>query len=165
MLNLTTDSWRDSAGALWTPNTLVPLSLPALRLERAMWLISSVSYKLDENGTTADLTIMPPGAFQPQPIALQPQFAEVHRDERYGIRQRAPRIQGSWRRNTTSHRDLTIGGFASGRPLFFCFITYWPPAIASQETLYRRPRGNYPARSLSTHPGAFCANLLIDNAA
>ena len=79
MLNLTTDSWRDSAGVLWTPNTLVPLSLPALKLERAMWLISSVSYKLDENGTTADLTIMPPGAFQPQPILLQPQYAEVHR--------------------------------------------------------------------------------------
>ena len=53
-------------------------SLPALKLERAMWLISFVSYKLDENGTTADLTIMPPVASS---LSLFPQlqYAEVHR--------------------------------------------------------------------------------------
>jgi prophage tail gpP-like protein len=79
-LSLTTDSWRDSAGTLWTPNTLVPLSLPSLKLPQATWLIGSVTYKLDENGTTADLVIMPPGAFLPQPIVYLPEpIAEAHR--------------------------------------------------------------------------------------
>ncbi|HBA7856924.1 TPA: hypothetical protein J1Z58_005052, partial [Escherichia coli] len=28
-LNVTVDSWRDSAGTLWQPNTFVPVSIPA----------------------------------------------------------------------------------------------------------------------------------------
>jgi prophage tail gpP-like protein len=70
VLTLTTDSWRDSAGTLWTPNTLVPLDLPRLKQLQVNWVISSVSYKRDENGTTAELVLMPPGAFMPQPFDL-----------------------------------------------------------------------------------------------
>jgi len=71
-VTLTTDSWRDSAGALWAPNTLVPVSLPALKLRQDKLLIGEVTYRLDENGTTAELVLMPPAAYLPQPVLLQP---------------------------------------------------------------------------------------------
>jgi prophage tail gpP-like protein len=32
-VRLTTDTWRDSAGTLWTPNTLVDIDLPSLKLK------------------------------------------------------------------------------------------------------------------------------------
>ncbi len=73
-LHLTTDSWRDSTGELWTPNKLVPVYLPSLHVPSApvaQWIIGEVTYRLDENGTTADLVLMPPDAFLPQPIMLQ----------------------------------------------------------------------------------------------
>lgn len=76
-LVLKTDSWRDSAGALWTPNTLVPLSLPVLKIEQVNWLIGEVTYKRDEYGTTANLVIMPPAAFIPQPIVYQQFMPDV----------------------------------------------------------------------------------------
>ncbi len=66
-LTLATDSWRDSAGTLWTPNTLVPLHLPALKLPDATWLIGEVTFERNERGTHAKLTIMPPEAFAVQP--------------------------------------------------------------------------------------------------
>jgi len=63
-IRLTTDSWRDKDGVLWTPNTLVPLQLPSLKVTDVIWLISEVSFIRDEqNGTCADLVIMPPDAF------------------------------------------------------------------------------------------------------
>jgi prophage tail gpP-like protein len=78
MLQLTTDSWRDSAGTLWTPNTLVDLALPSLKLPKAKWLISEVSFRRDgQGGTTADLVIMPPEAFDVQPIVFLPAPADV----------------------------------------------------------------------------------------
>ena len=67
-----TDSWRDSAGNLYEPNTLVKLDLPGLKLPPATWLISSVEYKLSEAGTTCELQIMPPDAFKPQPSPYLP---------------------------------------------------------------------------------------------
>ncbi len=76
-LVVTTDSWRDSAGILWTPNTLVPLALPNLKLAQANWVIGSVTYVKSEAGTSADLVIMPPAAFVPQPVLLQPFAADV----------------------------------------------------------------------------------------
>ncbi len=72
--SLTTDSWRDSSGQLWQPNWLVDLDLPQLKLPRQRWVISEVSYQLGQSGTTAQLTMMPPAAFQPQPVLLQPQW-------------------------------------------------------------------------------------------
>lgn len=79
-VKLTTDSWRDSAGALYEPNTLVPLDLPGLKMrEPQTWLISEVTYKRDENGTTADLVIMPPEAFYQQPILLNPVAPDINK--------------------------------------------------------------------------------------
>ena len=76
-VRVTTDSWRDSSGMLWTPNTLAALHLPSLKVNHSNWLISEVTYKLDEHGTTADIVLMPPLAFAPEPILFQPAFADV----------------------------------------------------------------------------------------
>jgi prophage tail gpP-like protein len=77
-VTLTADSWRDSKGKLWAPNTLAPVSLPSLGLTDATWCISEVTYKLAEgSGRTADLQLMPQEAFQPEPIMLQPQIGGV----------------------------------------------------------------------------------------
>jgi prophage tail gpP-like protein len=63
------DSWRDSAGKLWTPNTLAPVRMPALKLPSATWLVSEVTYtKSLSGGTTAEVVLMPPQAFSPEPI-------------------------------------------------------------------------------------------------
>lgn len=64
------DSWRDSAGALWTPNTLVHIELPSLKLPKADWLIGEVSYIKNAGGTHAELVLMHPDAFAPQPTNL-----------------------------------------------------------------------------------------------
>lgn len=67
MVSLTTDSWRDAAGNLYAPNTLVPLELPSLKASGKTWLIGQVTYRKSENGTECDLVIMPPEAFSVQP--------------------------------------------------------------------------------------------------
>lgn len=73
-----TDSWRDADGTLWTPNTLVPISLPKLKLQDEVWLIGEVTYmRSEEEGTRAALTIMRPEAYLPEPVALQPMFVDA----------------------------------------------------------------------------------------
>lgn len=77
---LSTDSWRDKNGRLWEPNTFVPLNLPPLKIVTAKgkgWIIGEVTYKMNQNGTTAELLLMPPEAFTPQPILLQPFLGEL----------------------------------------------------------------------------------------
>ncbi|WP_174296540.1 phage baseplate assembly protein [Sphingomonas bacterium] len=72
VVHATVDSWRDSAGKLWTPNTLVPVSVPGNR-GGAELVLGEVTYRRSsESGTTADLVLMPPAAFTPEPIVLQP---------------------------------------------------------------------------------------------
>lgn len=66
------DSWRDSAGKLWTPNSLVSVQFPSIRLASAELCLGEVSYIRDENGTGAELMLMPKDAFAPQPINLLP---------------------------------------------------------------------------------------------
>lgn len=78
-VRVTTDSWRDSSGALYAPNTLISVDLPGLKLKPQTWLISDVTYKRDDGGTTCDLTIMPPAAFEQQPIILNPIAPDVNR--------------------------------------------------------------------------------------
>lgn len=66
------DSWRDDGDLLWSPNTLVSVNLPAVKAGDS-WIISEVTYRKDnQNGTTAQITIMPPSAFTPEPITLVP---------------------------------------------------------------------------------------------
>lgn len=84
MLSVTTDSWRDAAGELWEPNTLVPLDLPILKIPASsLWpadrygCISEVTYVRDNSGTRAELLIMPPAAFDIQPIRNPNPLPEV----------------------------------------------------------------------------------------
>lgn len=78
VVTLTTDNWRDAEGVLWTPNTLVSISLPTLKLENEVWLIGEVTYRRSEaEGTTAELTIMRPAGYLPEPVALQPIFVDA----------------------------------------------------------------------------------------
>lgn len=75
VIRITTDSWRDAAGDLWRPNTLVTVNLPSLKIDNVEWLIAEVTYLQSiGNGTTCDLTIMAPEAFLPQPISAQSPF-------------------------------------------------------------------------------------------
>jgi len=69
-VTLVCDSWRDGAGALWAPNTLAVVNLPTLKLTNQTWLISSVTFMRGEEGTQAEITLMPPSAFVPAPDIL-----------------------------------------------------------------------------------------------
>ena len=72
-VQLTCDSWTDTSGVLWGPNTLAPVSLPAIKIQPSNpWLISEIAFRLDDDGTHADITLMPMEAFLPQPIVLNP---------------------------------------------------------------------------------------------
>ena len=74
------DAWRDSAGALWEPNKLARVDVPALKLEPTDWLISEVTYMRDARaGTTARVVLMPAEAFTPEPIILNPFSADLNR--------------------------------------------------------------------------------------
>lgn len=68
----TVDSWRDSGGKLWAPNTLVPVSLPGNRVGGPLILGEVTFRRSNDAGTTADLVLMPKEAFVPEPISLQP---------------------------------------------------------------------------------------------
>lgn len=66
------DSWRDDGDALWSPNTLIPITLPAAKSGQS-WIIAEVTYRRnDQEGTVAQITAMPPSAFTPEPITLVP---------------------------------------------------------------------------------------------
>ncbi|MDY7560224.1 hypothetical protein QN366_01640 [Pseudomonas sp. CCC3.2] len=78
VVRLVTDGWRDQSDALWEPNTLVPVSLPRLNLNSVHLLITEVTFlRSPGRGTTAEITLMPPEAFKPQPINLTPFFGDV----------------------------------------------------------------------------------------
>lgn len=72
MVTATVDSWRDSAGRLWAPNTMVPVVLPGLRGFDTLCISQVTFRKSSEGGTTADIVAMPPFAFTPAPINLTP---------------------------------------------------------------------------------------------
>jgi prophage tail gpP-like protein len=67
---ITCASWRDSKGTLWTPNWLAPIEAPAADITGAQWIISTVTFRKDMSGTHADLILMPPDAFEPDPNPL-----------------------------------------------------------------------------------------------
>ena len=69
VVTVTVSSWRDSAGRLYAPNTLAALSMPQLKLvDGQKFIIGEVTYRRDMGGTACDLILMPPQAFQPEPI-------------------------------------------------------------------------------------------------
>lgn len=71
VLSATIDSWRDSGGTLWGPNTLIPINGAAGR--DMQLIVSQVTFKRNgDTGTTAELVAMPKGAFTIEPITLVP---------------------------------------------------------------------------------------------
>lgn len=59
---ITVQGWHH-AGGLWQPNTLVDVKSPLLYLDMTM-LITSVTYRLSDEGTTCELGISRPEAFE-----------------------------------------------------------------------------------------------------
>jgi prophage tail gpP-like protein len=72
-VTVTVDGWRDRAGRLWTPNTLVPVKLPTLELPSALYCLSEVTYRSGlDTGQVTEVTLMPQESFAVEPIMLQP---------------------------------------------------------------------------------------------
>jgi prophage tail gpP-like protein len=71
-LEITADSWRDKDGQLWLPNAIVPVDMPALKAPSLDWTISEVKFRRGENGTSAEVVVMPKDAFVPEPHLLNP---------------------------------------------------------------------------------------------
>lgn len=72
VLHITTDSWRDKSGALYAPNTQVPVRAPSLRATGDdLWTISEITYRRGDDGTHADVVLMPREAFTVQPVVIQ----------------------------------------------------------------------------------------------
>ncbi|CAI3953381.1 Mu-like prophage tail protein gpP (PDB:3D37) [Commensalibacter communis] len=70
-VQVVTDSWRDQSRKLWTPNTLAPVSFPTLKVNtNNKLLICETVFRLGNDGTHAEITLMPAEAFMPQPIVL-----------------------------------------------------------------------------------------------
>lgn len=61
--SITVQGWRDGAGKLWLPNTLVTVTSPLLYLYEAEMLIVGCLYTLDDTGTRTALSIARPQAF------------------------------------------------------------------------------------------------------
>jgi prophage tail gpP-like protein len=69
VVEITSDSWRDSNGHLWQPNTLCRVSRPQTGFKKEL-LIAEIEFVQGESGTHANLVLMPPQAFKPQPLVL-----------------------------------------------------------------------------------------------
>jgi prophage tail gpP-like protein len=70
-IELSCDAWRDSDGKLWQPNRLAPIAAAAHKIGGVKWIIGTAVFRKDQSGTHADLTLMPPDAYKPQPEPLQ----------------------------------------------------------------------------------------------
>ncbi|MDP8798324.1 contractile injection system protein, VgrG/Pvc8 family [Serratia marcescens] len=78
-LQVEIDSWRDKAGKLWEPNTLIPINIPVFGLNNVQWLLAEVTFTRDERGTRANLIMMPKEAFAVQPYQFYSQVQELNR--------------------------------------------------------------------------------------
>lgn len=63
----TVAGWRHDAG-LWEPNRLVRIVDAWMGLDGVWWLISAVRFRLDENGSRTEITVMPKEAFDLIPL-------------------------------------------------------------------------------------------------
>ncbi|MFV8529009.1 phage baseplate assembly protein [Ralstonia pseudosolanacearum] len=78
IVRVTVDNWHDVDGNLWEPNMLVGVELPMLKIRSEQLLIAAVTFQFSEAGTHADLTLMSPDAFSPEPVLLQKVYGDVH---------------------------------------------------------------------------------------
>ena len=72
------------ADDLWEPNKLIDVLIPSMKVSGdqagtvpVRYLIAEVTYHLGLEGTHAELTLMAPEAFMPQPVLIQPQYGDV----------------------------------------------------------------------------------------
>ena len=63
-------------------NWLAPVEAPKADISGALWIIGSVTFREDMSGTHADLILMPPDAFSPNPNPLNLFDAELARSPR-----------------------------------------------------------------------------------
>jgi prophage tail gpP-like protein len=66
------DSWWDTAGQLWWPNTIATINVPPAHLVGVDWVIGEASLVYGAEGTRASVKLMPRQAFTPDPEILQP---------------------------------------------------------------------------------------------
>lgn len=71
--------WRDGRGKLWTPNTIVSVQLPTLKV-KADLVIAQCQWQRDENGTRTILTCMPAAALQPEPYIAPFALGQGHNE-------------------------------------------------------------------------------------
>ncbi|MBV1835661.1 phage baseplate assembly protein [Acetobacter estunensis] len=74
-ITVTCDSWVDSEGKIWCPNTLAPFTDEAG--SSIDYVIGEITFRKGSEGTRADVVLMPPAAFQPEPILLPAQSNEA----------------------------------------------------------------------------------------
>lgn len=74
VIEVTVNGWRQD-GALWAPNTLVEADIPSLRLTGRM-LIEAVSLTLRDGAQRAQLTLVSPEAYSPEPVLVKPMTGE-----------------------------------------------------------------------------------------
>lgn len=68
-LTVEVPGWRQPDGTLWRPNQLVPCLIPRMQLDRDL-LVSDVEFTLAMgSGRTTKLTLTPPEALTPEPLA------------------------------------------------------------------------------------------------
>jgi prophage tail gpP-like protein len=67
IVEVTVTGWRDGAGALWTPNTVVNVICPRLKMQQDL-VIAQARWIRSENGTQTVLTCMPPEGLKPPPF-------------------------------------------------------------------------------------------------
>jgi len=73
VVRVTADSWRDQGGTLWTPNTLAGVELPKQKVPKTQLLIGEVTFRRGlDTGTTVEVELMPPKAFDVEPIPYLP---------------------------------------------------------------------------------------------
>lgn len=85
IVRVTADSWRDSGGTLWTPNTLADVELPALKVPKTQLLVGEITFKRGlDTGTTAEVELLPPAAFDVEPIPYLPIPMDVQQAQGLG---------------------------------------------------------------------------------
>ncbi|CAN7471755.1 phage baseplate assembly protein [Paraburkholderia hospita] len=85
VVRVTVDNWHDVDGNLWEPNKLIDVLVPSLKIAGdeagtvpIRFLISEVTFHLGLEGTHAELTLMAPEAYLPEPILLQPNLGDIN---------------------------------------------------------------------------------------
>jgi prophage tail gpP-like protein len=71
VVEITVTGWRDGDGKLWTPNTMVSVQCPTLKVKQDM-VIAHVSWVRGDLGTETVLTCMPKEGLSPAPFHFQP---------------------------------------------------------------------------------------------